>query len=248
MSVFLPTFLSILAVSLLSFVGLFFFAFHKDTTARYLLYFVSFSAGAILGDVFIHMLPEISAVPDFLETASLLILCGIIASFVIEKIIHWHHCHIMPDHHHHHPVGIMSLIGDGVHNAVDGVLIAASFLVSTELGIATTLAVILHEIPQEISDFALLLYSGFTRKKALLFNFLSALSAFAGGFAVLAFNTSIPNLEMYLLPFAAGNFIYIAGADLIPELHKETRLSKAIIQLLCLLLGIAVMWTLVMFE
>lgn len=244
MNPFLWTILSILSVSIVSFVGVFFFAFHKNTIDKYLLYLVSFAAGAIMGDAFLHMIPEMIEDTAFFETAAQLILLGIILSFIIEKIIHWHHCHIMPTEEHFHPVGVMSLIGDAVHNVVDGVLIATSFLISVPLGITTTIAVLLHEIPQEISDFALLIFSGFKRSRALLFNFLSALTALLGGLMVFAFQSSIPNVEQYLLPLAAGNFIYIAGADLIPELHRETRIGRTLFQLFCLMLGIAMMFAL----
>jgi len=129
-----------------------------------------------------------------------------------------------------------------VHNFIDGALIAGSFLVSVPVGIATTVAVALHEIPQEIGDFAILLYSGYTKKRALLLNFLTALAALLGAAIVILSSNSLPLIGSYLLPLAAGNFVYIAGADLIPELHKETRLKQAAIQLLCMIAGILVMY------
>ena len=142
----------------------------------------------------------------------------------------------------------MNLIGDGIHNFIDGALIAGSFIVSIEIGIATTVAVALHEIPQEIGDFAVLLYSGFSGKKALLFNFFSALTALAGAIIVLIFSNSLPLIGACLLPLAAGNFLYIAGSDLIPELHKETRIKQAVIQLVCMIGGIGIMYTLTVLE
>ena len=176
------------------------------------------------------------------------ILIGILASFVIEKIIHWHHCHVLPSSEHHHPVGMLALVGDGIHNTVDGALIAGSFLVSSELGIATTIAIALHEIPQEISDYALLIYSGYTRKAALLWNFCSALTAIIGALIVLLSRSEHPEFLTILMAFAAGNFLYIAGADLIPELHKETRLRSALIQLILICIGIGLMQTLTTLE
>jgi zinc and cadmium transporter len=209
---------------------------------------VSFSAGALFGDVFLHLLPEIVEEGGWTLSVSLFLMGGILISFVIEKMIHWHHCHVLPTEDHYHPVGTMSLIGDALHNALDGILIAGSFLISPSVGIATTIAVILHEIPQEIGDFALLLFSGFSRKTALLFNFSSALTAFLGGGIVLLFASSIPSVTSVLIPLAAGNFLYIAGSDLLPELHRETRLPQASLQLVLLLAGIGVMLALTFLE
>ena len=215
---------------------------------KILLYLISFSTGALLGDVFLHMLPEMIGENGFPVSLSFLILAGILASFILEKFIHWRHCHVVPSSHHHHPVGIMNIVGDGIHNAMDGILIAGSFLVDTQIGIATTVAVLLHEIPQEISDFAILVYSGFSRKKALLLNALSGVAAIVGAVLVLLFHTTIPSLTAILLPLTAGNFLYIAGSDLIPELHKETGTKRSIGQFLCILAGIGFMASLLYME
>jgi zinc and cadmium transporter len=242
-----PYFLSIasvLLVSIISLVGVIFFSFHESVIRKYLLLFVSFSVGALLGTVFLHMIPEMLENHDFISTSLLIVLLGILGSFVIEKFIHWRHCHSLDCRANIHPVGMINLIGDAVHNFIDGLLIAGSYIVSIPLGITTTIAVVLHEIPQEIGDFAVLLYSGYSKKKAILFNFLSALTAVAGAILVLIGSTSLPNIGMYLIPLTAGNFLYIAGTDLIPELHKDTRLHQAAIQLLCMTAGIALMYTL----
>ena len=253
MSTIFLTIVSVLAVSLVSLVGISLFAIRKNLIERLLLYFVSFSTGAMLGGVFLHMMPEMAEgrnVP--FERQLFVVLMGIVLSFIIEKIIHWRHCHLLPFdndcRHHHKSIGIMNLIGDGVHNFIDGAIIAGSFLVSIEIGIAATIAVALHEIPQEIDDFAILLYSGFSRGKALLFNLLSALTALIGAVLVLSTSTSLPLIGTYLIPLAAGNFLYIAGSDLIPELHKETRLPHAATQLLCMIGGIAIMYSLTIME
>lgn len=248
MSPTLLTIGSVLAVSLISLIGLALFSLRRSTLECCLLPFISFSSGALLGDVFIHIIPEIAEETESLEKALLILLGGIVFSFIIEKVIHWRHCHVLPSEHHYHPVGILNLFGDGAHNLIDGALIAGSFLVSTPVGIATTVAVALHEIPQEIGDFALLLYSGYERRKAILFNLLSALAALVGAIVVLASSRTLPLIGEYLLPLAAGNFIYIAGADLIPELHKETRLSSAFVQLLSMCAGIGVMLALTFAE
>jgi zinc and cadmium transporter len=246
-----PSFLSIAAVlivSAISFVGIALFAVSESLIRKSLLYLVSLAAGVLLGEVFIHILPEISEGAGVTSSLSMAILIGIITSFVIEKIIHWHHCHVLPSSDHHHPVGLLTLVGDGIHNVVDGALIAGSFLVSTELGIATTIAIALHEIPQEISDYALLIYSGYTRGSALMWNFISALAALLGTGFVLLHRSEDPAFLPLLMAFAAGNFLYIAGADLIPELHKETRLRSALIQLILICTGIGVMQVLTVLE
>ncbi len=242
----------VILVSLISLVGIALFALNERLVRRLLLPLIGFSTGALLGDVFIHMLPEMAEEEHF-GNRLLLILAGILFSFIIEKVIHWRHCHcpglpLQDDSHHVHPMGIMNLIGDGMHNFIDGALIAGSFLVSTPIGIATTIAVILHEIPQEIGDFAILLYSGFARGKALLFNLLSGCVAILGTLLVLFTATALPMAGAWLLPIAAGNFLYIAGSDLIPELHKDTRLSRALLQLLTILIGVGVMFALTFLD
>lgn len=248
MSASLLTFLAVMIISAISFIGIAVFAVSESFIRRSLVYTVSLAAGVLLGEVFIHILPEITEEAGMTATISVGILIGIIASFVIEKIIHWHHCHVLPSSDHHHPVGLLALIGDGIHNIVDGALIAGSFLVSAELGIATTIAIALHEIPQEISDYALLIYSGYTRKAALLWNAISALTALLGAGFILLSRSEHPNFLPLLMAFAAGNFLYIASADLIPELHKETRLRSALVQLILICGGIGLMQTLTMFE
>lgn len=209
---------------------------------------VSFSAGGLFGDAFLHLLPETIEEAGFGLTIASFVLFGILFSFVVEKIIHWRHCHLTPSKEHVHPFAVMNLLGDAVHNFIDGVIIAASYLVSIPVGIATTLAVILHEIPQEIGDFAVLIHGNFSKSKALLFNFITALTAVAGALAALLLSAYTERITIFLLPFAAGNFIYIAGADLIPELHKEVKLEKSIMQLIFFVLGVLVMVSLLFFE
>ena len=162
--------------------------------------------------------------------------------FILEKFVHWHHCHTQNHKHHKvEPFAIMNLIGDGVHNFIDGLIIGASYLISIQVGIATTIAVALHEIPQEISDFGVLMHGGFSRSKALFFNFISALTAVFGVIIALTASVYITGIENMLIPIAAGQFIYIAAADLIPELHKETNTTKSLLQLLFFVLGIYAM-------
>jgi zinc and cadmium transporter len=149
---------------------------------------------------------------------------------------------------HIHPFAYMNLVGDGFHNFIDGLIIAGSYLVNLQVGIATTLAVILHEIPQEIGDFGVLLHGGFSKSKALLLNFATALTAILGTIAVLIVGSKVQGLSSILLPIAAGGFIYIAGADLIPELHKETEFRGSLFQLFTFILGIGVMALLLLLE
>ncbi len=235
---------SVLVVSLVSLVGVFFVTVNSKKLQNTLLFLVSFAAGALLGDAFIHLLPEAVAENGFSLEVSLSILAGLLLFFVLEKFISWRHCHVPTSNSHPHPLAFMNLIGDGVHNFIDGAVIAGSFLSGNSLGIATTLAVIFHEIPQEIGDFGVLLYSGFSRKKALFFNFASALLSVLGAVLVLIIGTGFLPLSGFIIPFTAGGFIYIAGSDLIPELHKETRPLRSAVQMLGLILGIAIMLSL----
>lgn len=234
---------SVILVSLLSFVGVLTLSFGKKRIQHILLYLVSFSAGALLGDAFLHLLPEAFGAGPENIFIPISVLAGIIVFFVLEKIVHWHHRHDMEDSEHGHTktLGITNLVGDGIHNFMDGLVIGGSYLVSIPLGMTTTLAVILHEIPQEISDFGVLLHAGFSTKKALFFNFLSALGAIAGAVLIFFAQGSFGGLELLLVPFTAGGFIYIASADLIPELQKEKRLGKTALQFVFLVLGMAFM-------
>lgn len=241
MSTTVYIFLSVLLVSLASLTGVVILSLQDRILKKLLLYMVSFAVGALFANTFFHILPEAVEISDDLSRTFSFVLGGIILSFVIEKFVHWHHCHNI-NCSHAEPVGIMMLIGDGVHNIIDGILIATTYLVDVELGMATTAAVILHEIPQEIGDFAVLLHSGFSKSRALLWNFFSALTAFAGAVGVIALQEHISGIEQLLLPIVAGNFLYIAGSDLIPELHKESRLKNALIQLVTMMLGIAIMY------
>jgi zinc and cadmium transporter len=237
--------ISISIVSLISLIGIFTLSIKTEKLKKILIYLVSFSAGALFGDVFIHLFPEIVKNYGFNLNISIYVLVGILFFFIIEKFVHWQHCHMPITKEHKHPFAIMNLVGDSVHNFIDGLIIGASYLFSIPLGIATTIAVVLHEIPQEIGDFGVLIHGGFTKKRALLVNFLTALTAILGGiFALLLKNVSA--ISAFLLPFAAGTFLYIAGSDLIPELHKETDVRKSLIQLLAFILGIAIMFLLLL--
>lgn len=239
---------SVILVSLLSLVGILTLSIKEEKLKKFLIFMVSFAAGALFGDVFLHLLPEVFEETGFGLNISLYILSGIAFSFVVEKIIHWRHCHLPNTKEHMHPFAMMNLFGDSVHNFIDGMIIGASYLASIPIGLATTLAVILHEIPQEIGDFGVLLHGGFSRARALFFNFLTALTGILGAAVSLSISRYVENLNVFLMPFAAGSFIYIAGSDLIPEMHKEVEAHKSLLQFFMIALGVAVMLALLGVE
>jgi len=235
--------ISVVLISIISFIGAATLSLKRETLNRILLLLVSLSAGGLLGGAFIHLLPE-AMEAGFSASISLYVLAGIMFFFVMEKFIHWRHCHVPTSGSHPHPFAYMNLFGDGVHNFIDGLIIGASYLAGIPLGIATTIAVILHEIPQEVGDFGVLLHGGFGVKKALLMNFLTGLIAVVGVIVALMLGGMIEGMSLFLLPFAAGGFIYIAGTDLIPELHKECGAGKSMLQFVMILLGMLVMFSL----
>ena len=239
--------LSVVLVSCIAIIGLLSFPIKPEKLKKILIYFISFSAGALFGDAFIHLLPEL-AEKGFRLGYSLAILGGILLFFSLEKIVHWRHCHMPVTKNHIHPFAYMNLIGDSLHNFIDGLIIAASYLISIPIGLATTIAVILHEIPQEIGDFGVLLYAGFSRAKAIVLNFVTALFAVLGAVVALYLNNYVGNIEMPLICLAIGGFLYIAGSDLIPELHKETKISVSLIQIITFIVGVLVMMSLLLLE
>lgn len=244
---YIYAFVSVIIVSLVSFVGVSFLAFGEEKVKKYVEMFIGLAVGALIGDAFIHLIPE--ALENFSNKtfASILIIVGIIISLIIEKFIHWHHHDDDIKERHIQPAGKLVLWSDGFHNLTDGVIIGVSFLISAPIGIATTLAVILHEIPQEIGDFAVLIHSGYTAKRALFLNFLSALTAVIGVILALIFGGMAKTFTLWVVPIAAGGFIYIALADLIPELQKTKELKYSILQLLTVALGILMMVALLWF-
>lgn len=243
-------FIGVLIVSIVSLVGVFFLSLREDILKKYIGFFISIAIGALLGDAFIHIIPEIMESGMNINLASILIISGLILFFVIEKFIHWHHHgeEGEKEENHIHPVGQLVLFTDGFHNFIDGAIIGASFLLSAPLGIATTLAVILHEIPQEIGDFAVLIHSGYSKGKALIFNFISASASFLGLLFVFVFGNVVEGASLWFMPIAAGGFIYIAVADLIPELHKTNNTKHSIIQVFIITLGVLSMLALTLME
>jgi zinc and cadmium transporter len=246
-TILLQTMVALVLISALSLVGAVTLTVGPDAIRRSLIVMVAFAAGALLGDAFIHILPEVAESRAGLDvTASLSIISGIVVFFVLEKALHWHHSHL-PTEEVMHPVAVMNLVGDGLHNFIDGAIVAAAFTLSFKVGIATALAVALHEIPQELGDFAILLHAGLTAKRALLLNFATALTAVLGGIITLSIE-SFASVDRLLLPFTAGAFVYIASTDLIPELHKEPEPGKSAIQVVALIGGVAVMVAMLAFE
>jgi zinc and cadmium transporter len=242
---------SVVLVSLVSLIGIVALSFKEIQLRKILLYLVSFSAGAMLGDAFIHLIPE-AAEEGFTLFLSFSILFGIVLSFALEKVVHWRHCHAPTGKDHPHPFAIMNLFGDFVHNFIDGLIIAASYLAAIPIGVATTIAVLLHEIPQEIGDFGVLIHGGFSKGKAIFYNFLTALSAIAGAVIAITLSSFIEGSLVFLLGLAAGGFIYIAATDLIPELHKgatcDAFTRRSVAQLAIMMFGIFVMYLLVFIE
>lgn len=248
LTVYLYTFFSILVVSVISLIGVFVLPSRADILRKYIFLLISLAVGALLGDAFIHLIPEAFEKSSNVTVTTVLIIIGILLFFILEKFLHWHHHGEDANEDHIHPAGKLILFSDGVHNFLDGIIIAASFVVSIPVGIATTVAVILHEIPQEIGDFATLLHFGYARRRAIILNFLSALMAFFGALAFFVFGTFSESLVDYFLPLAAGGFIYIALTDLIPELHKTKEAKHSFYQLAAVLSGVFAMTALTFLE
>lgn len=232
--------IAVLLVSLVSILGIFVFMKQK-TMNKILFYLVSFAAGTLLGAAFLDLLPEVIE-EGFTELLPIFILVGLLSFFILEKFLYWHHHHAHEEQEEVHTFTYLNMVGDGIHNFLDGAVIAVSFMNSTALGIVTTIAIIAHEIPQEIADFSVLIYGGFSRMKALVYNFLTALTAVIGALATFFFSALMENSHSYIASFAIGGFVYIAGTDLIPEIHKEKDAKKSLLQLLTLVLGIILIW------
>ena len=229
-------------ISLIAFLGSLSLFLKEKLLDQVLLILVAFSAGALIGGAFLHLLPEAIEMsePDQVLNLFLYLILGFCAFFVLEHFIKWHHHHAR-EHPKIMPFSYLILISDAVHNFIDGLIIAASFGSSFQLGVVTTLAVALHEIPQEIGDFGILVYGGFKKAKALLLNFLSAIFVVFGGIVGFVLLEKIKGSIIFLLPFAAGNFLYIAASDLIPEIKEQENTKKAAIYFLVFLVGIILM-------
>jgi zinc and cadmium transporter len=238
---------SVVIVSLISLVGIVALLLFKDIK-KITFMLVAFAIGGLFGDALIHLLPE--AFEDFENKffVALLTLLGILIFFVLEKYLRWRHSCLSESEGHIHPVVTMNLVGDAVHNMIDGMVIGATYLVSIPLGLTTTLAIILHEIPQEMGDFGILVHGGLSVKKALGFNLLSALTAVVGAILSLVIGPHVQGYTVALVPITAGGFIYIAGSDLIPELQHDIKIGRSLVQFGLIILGIGIMSALVFLE
>lgn len=239
---------SVIFVSLLSLVGAFFITISERTLKQIIFVMVSLAVGSLFGDAFIHLLPQTFQKFEVAERGSLYVLAGIFLFFVLEKFLLWRHEHTVHGSGQVHPFGYMNLFADAVHNFIDGAIIGASYLVSRPVGIATTLAVIFHEIPHELGNFFVLLYAGFSRTQALFFNFLSACLAILGTTIALLIGAAVADFATVMLPLAAGGFIYIAGSDLVPELNKESDVFKSVVQMIAIAAGVGLMLLLTLLE
>lgn len=261
----LYTIISVLIVSLVSIVGIITLAMKEKWMRKMLLTLVSVSAGTLIGGAILHLLPEAIAKQGYTLGLGLVVIIGMLSFFLIERFIHIHntckvngsdsskkgHSHghkhfpaedypLLHESHRKH-IGVMNLLGDGLHNFGDGLIIAAAYLTNPAAGIAATIAVILHEVPQEIADFGVLLYAGFSKWKAVLFNMASAAIAIIGAIVGLVLGTTSEVFMQFILPFAAGGFLYIAGTNLFPELHKECSVKDSVIHFAAILFGVALM-------
>jgi len=232
--------LATLINGLVAFVGVLSLSLKAKVFKWLLVMFVAFSAGALLAGAFFHIIPEaLEELPAM--TVSFFILLGLVVFFLIERVLHWHHCHEEGCETHElptKPVSYLVLFGDSIHNFVDGIIISAAFITSISFGFLTTLMIVAHEIPQELGDFAVLVHGGFKKSKALLYNFFSQLTCVLGGIVGYFFSRAVEGMIPYVLSFAAGGFIYIAASDLIPQLHKEPKTSKAFFSFMFFIIGI----------
>jgi len=225
-------------VSIISLIGVFTLGVKAKAFDKILVLLIGFAAGALIGSAFLHLLPE--AVEEGGSSAVFFYtMIGFTVFFLMERYLYWRHCHNGVCEIH--TFTYMNLIGDGFHNFTDGLIIAASFTADLRLGVITTLAVIFHEIPQEIGDFGVLVYGGFSKAKALLFNFICALMSILGAILGYALSRATENATLFLISFTAGGFIYIAASDLIPELHRQKDVKRANIAFFAFLLGLVFM-------
>lgn len=252
----LPIIASI-AVSLISFIGIIILV-DKVYKSFFITSLISFAAGTLIGDVFIHMLPDHIENYGYDMSTIAGIIIGIIIMLVVEAYLHCSHdseqeIEVIANenthsHKGHSHLGKLNTFGDAIHNLLDGLAIGASFLISPEVGIATTIAVILHEIPQELADVSVMAYSGWSKSKILLVNSITALTSIIGVVLVFILRSLDSSIEKFLIPLAIGQFIYIALADLLPVIHKKAGVKKYVIEITAFIVGVAIMFALTLFE
>jgi zinc and cadmium transporter len=235
--------MSVIVVSLISLIAAVPLLLKKKLSERTLLFLLSMSVGVLLSTVFLNFLPEIFE-HEYHLSVGLVILLGFFLMFILEKLVHWHHSkkceHGECGHGHAYNLAPINLIGDGIHNFIDGLVIAGAYSVNIVVGLVSTVSIIFHEVPQEIADFGVLLYSGMSKKKAIVFNFLSALTSLIGVIVGLLLVNKLHGFTEFVIPFAAGNFIYIAASNLTPQLHRHCGMKDSLIHLVAILLGILI--------
>ncbi|CCE22520.1 MULTISPECIES: ZIP family metal transporter [Methylotuvimicrobium] len=237
-----------LLVSLVSLSGAFVFYLDRQLLKRLLPYLIALAVGVLLGDAFIHLIPDAAERQGSIATVCLTTLAGVFLFFVLEKIVRWRHDHTVFADDSIKPMAKMNLMGDAVHNFVDGILIGGSFLVDPVIGLTTTLAIVVHEIPQEIGDVGALVYGGYSPKDAVLYNFYCSLTVVMGAVFTLLLGQFAEASLILLLPIAAGGFIYIAATDFIPVLHEHSSLRNLCGQSFVFALGIGFMQAIVVLE
>ena len=230
---------SSLLMSVIALIGSFTLILKEETLQKILLPLVAFAAGSLIGGAFLHMIPAGIVKYGNNDIFYLWIVLGFLVFFALEQLLHWHHCH-RASTSCKQPLTYLILVGDGLHNFIGGLAVAGAFIIDIKLGIMAWLAAAAHEIPQELGDFGVLIHGGWNKKKALMFNVLSALTFLLGG--IVAYIASFKFSVDFLIPFAAGNFIYIGASDLVPEVNKHRNVKTNFIHLMSFAGGIALMW------
>lgn len=233
-------------VSLTAWLGILTVYLKDDLLDRLLLVLVALAAGTLVGGAFLHLLPEaIEQTQGELTTIFAISLVGFCTFYVLEQFVAWHHHH---EATHYKPVSVLVLASDTVHNFLDGIVIAGAFLADVRVGLVTTAVIGLHEIPQEISDFGVLVYSGFSRRKALVLNYLTQASIIVGGVVGVLLSDAVADLPTLLLPFAAGSFLYVAASDLIPEIKSDDDVRRNALHFGVFAVGLVLMFLLTLVE
>jgi len=242
MSVLLTSLIFALLISFLSIIGIVFVFFKSKTLKKLLFFIISFSAGTLLGGAFFHLLPEALEEQRSLDAIFVFTIIGFVIFFALEKILRWHHCHNQECQDHKH-IGKLSLVGDFFHNIIDGIIIISAFSVDFKFGLSIILAIAIHEIIQKVGNFGVLVYSGYTKTRALVYNFISATSILIGVVIGYFLINNINDLNSILLPLAAGGFIYIASSDLIPQIHQESNFKKSLISFIIFVLALFILYS-----
>jgi len=238
--IWIATLISSVLVSLVSFVGIAFLSIKQETFNRLMLWLICFAAGALLGNSFFHLIPETYHSINNLTLASGLIIGGFLFFLLIDQLLRNHAHHT--DNQNIHTFGYLNLYSDAIHHFTDGVLIAIAFMTSFEAGIAVSFAILLHEIPHELGDFGILIKAGFSRRKALIYNFLSGCTAIFGAILTLWIGSAIQNFSIYIIPIAAGGFLNIATMSLLPEIFRSSTRKNIAVYLIFICLGLLLMY------